>query len=96
MNTLKLVGNWIWFSSKDPAKVSLTVKSVGGGLVAFLIAGAGIAHLQFSSDALTSAVDSIASVSQDALFVVSSIGVLYGSVRKVWATIKGIHPLQNQ
>lgn len=92
MQTLKNIFNWIYTSSADPSKVSLTVKSVLLGIVPIIISVAGLTHLNIDSGTLTSMFDAVATLVQDVLTVVSTIGVVYGGVRKIYLSI---FPAQN-
>lgn len=62
-----------WFSSQDPEKISLTVKSLGSFAVAFGL------FSQTDSDALAEA---IAHLVASITMLVSSAGIVWGIIRK--------------
>lgn len=90
MTIIKQIAAWIWFSSKDSSKVSLTVKSIGLGLVTILTIAAGMAQVSIpSSTDLSQIVDSVVALVQGILMVVSLGGTVWGLVRKIYLTMRG-------
>lgn len=89
MNTLKKIFAWIVYSSSNAEKISLTLKGVFVGALPTIIAVAGLANVSLDSEALTQAVNSIATLIQIGGYVVSTVMILVGAVRKVWTSIRG-------
>ncbi len=83
------IWQWLVLSSKDPSKVSLAIKGAGGVIISVLVAVAGITHLQVGSAELTAILDSIISIFDAMLLVVSGVVTLWGAIRKVYTSIKG-------
>lgn len=81
---IKKIFNWIWYSSADPERVSLTVKSFLLGLVPVLLYFAGLGHVSVSQDELVQVFNSIAIVVQSALGIVAALGFVIGLVRKIF------------
>jgi uncharacterized membrane protein (GlpM family) len=88
MSWFNTLARWIVVSSADPGEISLTIKGVLVGLVPYVIALAGLGHLNFGADQLNTAIDAVATFVQAGLALVSAAMVLVGMARKVWITIK--------
>ena len=88
----KKVFQWIIYSSADPSKVSLTIKSVGVLLVSWLIPIIGLTHVNLGGDpsaTLNGLVDAFAQLVQALLALVGAIAGAYGLIRKVYLTTTG-------
>jgi hypothetical protein len=81
---IKKILNWIWYSSADPAKVSLTMKSFLLGLVPLVISIAGIAHLNLDQETVTMVFESVVVVVQSVLTIISAVGFVIGLIRKIF------------
>lgn len=92
-NFLHKVFAWIWQSSSDPTKVSLTVKGTLAVLTGALIPALSLAHINVGIPEVNSAIDAIATVVSDALVLVGAIGGAYGFVLKVIRTATGKNPV---
>jgi|GEM_PF-2883593 len=88
-NAVDLIARWIVLSSANPSEVSLTIKGALVGALPLIMAGIGLAHLNIGQDAITPIFDTIASIVQGLLTLVSLGVMLYGMLRKVWLSIKG-------
>lgn len=88
---IKKFVNWLVLSSKNPGEVGLTTKAVLLAIIPVVSMALGLAHIDVGADVLTSVVDTIIGLVQGVLAVVSAIGVVWGLVRKLWATFNGTH-----
>jgi len=88
MNLINTIVEWVVFSSKDPARISLTVRGILVGVVPFIIAGAGLADINVGPDELNGIVDSIIFLIQAFLTFVAASMTVWGLVRKLLNTIK--------
>lgn len=78
MNILKSIIKWVVFSSKDPARISLTLK----GIIPFLVL------LNFGdSVSLGEAVDSIVNLVVLSTTWVTGAVATYGALRKVYLSV---------
>lgn len=84
MNYLKSFYNWFVYSSVDPEKIALTVKSTLLGVLPVLMLFTGISDAE-SNDFVSAAYNIVFY----GLSIVSSIGIAFGFIRKVWLTVKG-------
>ncbi len=80
---------WIVFSSKDPQKVSLTVKGVLLGLVPVIITGFNLAHVDLPTDTLTTLVDAVVQTINSGLTIIAGVMTFWGMVRKIHLTVTG-------
>ena len=80
---------WLLVSSKDPEKLSLTIKGILVGILPVLSAVFGLANVQLGD--LTPIVDAIAAAVQTFIAFVAAAIALYGLVRKVILTLTGSH-----
>lgn len=90
---MKKIIAWIIFSSNNPEKVSLTIKSVATALITLATVYAGFANVQLDSATLTRLVDLVVSFVQGAFLLVSTGMSIYGLGRKVFLTLKGKNPV---
>lgn len=74
----KKVFQWVVYSSADPKKIALTVKSAGLGIAPVLMLVTGI-----SGDEATAVIGGISNLVFYILSAISVTGMLYGSARKV-------------
>lgn len=90
---MKKLFNWIYWSSKDPQKVSLTVKM---GLLASIpyilqtlgvTCALGIICFSTTESELKQLFDLISAVVLFALLIVSHLGLIVGIVRKIFNTM---------
>lgn len=94
MDTFTKVFQWIWYSSADPSKVSLTVRATLLGIVPVVLnavslaCGFGLVCLGIDAEGLNGVVNGIEAIVVGVLSVVAAIGMLYGFVRKVVLTSK--------
>lgn len=89
MTFIKSVLAWLVFSSKNSAKISLTIKAALTGLITVATIYAGIANVQLPTEALTQTVDAIVTFVQTAFLAISSAVTVYGLLRKIWTTFTG-------
>jgi len=89
MTFIKKVLLWLVFSSKNSAKISLTIKAALTGLVTVATIYAGIANVSLPTEALTQAVDGIITFVQTALVAISSAVTAWGLIRKIWRSFTG-------
>lgn len=85
---------WVVLSSKDPRKISLSVKAALVAIIPFFMhavtvsCGFGLVCLGVDSTHL----QEVAEVTSDIIFwvfsIVSAIGFVYGFIRKLWLTAK--------
>lgn len=94
--------NWIVLSSKDPNKVSLTVRAallsaIPGAIwaVGTLCATGGVC-IPIADDELRTVANAAADLAFLALSAVSAIGIIYGFLRKIWLTVTGKNAVINQ
>ena len=89
MNTLKKIWDWIYLSSVNANKISLTVKAFLYGLIPGIIFFSGLMKMQIGSAQLTQIIDTIAQ--SIVLFggLITSLAFLYGSLRKIILTLLG-------
>lgn len=92
---IKKIIDWLIWSSKDPAKVSLTVRGALLALVPTVIGiisaacGFGITCLAVDAAGLNQIIEWIAAGVQIILTIVASFWVLWGLARKIYITVKG-------
>lgn len=89
---------WIWISSSDPTKVSLTVKSSLMVAATALMQVIGLTHLNLGIiDAafLNTFVNDVTTAVTDILMAVGAIGAVVGGVTKAWTSISGKNPVIN-
>lgn len=96
MTVIKKVFAWLVFSSKNSAKISLSVKSALTFFVTMLTVWAGFAHIQLPTEALTQAVDDIIVFIQTAFLLISTASTIWGLLRKVWTSITGSNAVVNE
>lgn len=83
--------NWFIFSSKNPEKISLTLKSALTGLATFsVVLGLHTSGIDFGPT-IDSIVNAVTSITQ----TVSAIAAAYGLCRKLYLTIIGENPVIN-
>ena len=87
--TFKQLVSWVAFSSKNPEKVSLTLK---GALVGIST----IAIYFFPTADFSTVVDSVVTLVQQSLAIVSTIMVVVGGIRKVVRSIRGDNAVLNK
>lgn len=90
---LKKIFAWIVFSSQDPTKLSMTLKSFLVGLVAVVSIVAGFGHFSLPADQTGPIIDALIAAVQSILATVSAITFVYGLIRKLVITVKGQHPM---
>lgn len=94
--------NWIVLSSKDPNKVSLTVRAallaaIPGAIWALgtLCATAGVC-IPIEDAELRAVANAAADLAFLTLSAVSAIGIIWGFFRKIWLTVTGKNAVLNQ
>ena|SRR3990167_892451 len=93
---MKKIIAWVLLSSKDPNKVSLTVKGVLTGAVVWIVWWGGLFGLHFDPESLGQIVEVVSTVVQLALTLGSMVATLWGLLRKIWKTAKGTNEVLNQ
>lgn len=89
MYFIRNVFQWIWYSSADPSRVSLTVKSIGLGLIPTelqllnLTCGFHLLCVDVNADGLNSVVLTVSNIVYWSLSIISGIAFLYGFFRKI-------------
>lgn len=92
---LERIITWILVSSADPRNVSLTVKMALLAIVPWLMQAIGLACafdticIELDQSAIEAVAADVAQVVYAGLTIVSSVGLIYGLVRKVWLTLAG-------
>ncbi len=86
---------WLVLSSKDPEKVSLTIKGVIATAATYIIFFTSLFHLNFSATDLATVGDLIGKIVQALLMVVSLVTTLIGFVRKLTTTANGTNEVIN-
>ncbi len=95
MQTISNVLKWIFVSSADASKLSLSVKMFGLGIIPYFMQAVGIScglHIvcpTVSADLLTQVVSTISDVVFLSLTLVSSVGFAAGLIRKVILSLQG-------
>ena len=79
---LKQVFQWFVYSSADPSKYALTVKSMLVGVLPLLMLVTGT-----SQGEVNSLVEATSNIVFYGLSFVSSVGIVFGFARKVWITV---------
>ena len=82
------VVNWIWQSSADPAKVSLTVRMAMLGVVAWVSLASNLFGLPNLAGSYQDIVESVSRFVEAGLLLVASVGAAFGAGRKVYLTIQ--------
>lgn len=91
--------NWIITSSADPNKTSLTLKSIGLGLIPYVLqiasltCGLHIVCLAIDGNVLMSVVETVANLLYLILSVVAGVGFLWGLLRKIYLARWSAAPL---
>lgn len=86
---------WVWLSSADPRKTSLSVRMALLGVVPFVLnfvmgaCGIGLVCLGVDAEGLNQAVGVIENIVFWSLSIVAGIGFLYGFGRKLWLSATG-------
>ena len=88
---MKKIFQWVVYSSKDPSKVALTVKTALTFAVTYGTVVAGFGHIVLPTEDLTTVVNAITTLVQQSLEVVSASMFIWGLGRKIYATVKGQH-----
>lgn len=70
---------WLLYSSANPSKIALTVKSAVVGVIPIIMLFTGV-----SGDDASGLADTISNIVFLGLSLVSSVGVAYGLLRKIW------------
>lgn len=94
MKKIKTFFEWVVFSSKDPEKISLTLKGILGAGVTAATIGMNLAGVGGASE-LGQVVDALISAVQSFAVLVTSIMTVYGLVRKLYSTVKGENQVLN-
>jgi hypothetical protein len=74
---------WLVYSSKDPQKISLTIKGLLTAILTLVSVWAGIANIDIPNESLKKIIDAIVLSVQAVLFIVSMVATAYGAHRKV-------------
>lgn len=92
---MKKIFNWIWKSSADPKKVSMSVRYALLALIPATLkviataCGFGLICLGVTAEGLNTFVDAIVDVVYALLLFISSLGFVYGFLRKIYNTVTG-------
>lgn len=87
MQKIKSFLLWIWQSSADPTQVSLTVKMVGMGVLAWVSLVSNTFGVPGLAGDYSTLLESVARVVEAFLILVAAVGAVCGALRKVWITI---------
>lgn len=80
---------WLLLSSKDPAKVSLTLRAGLVAAVSVIIQVSGILQIPIGESDLMVAVDALVAFVNGALTLIALGVTAYAAIRKIWTTIRG-------
>lgn len=86
---------WLLLSSKDPAKASLTIKSILTASATYILFFTGLFHYTLGASDLTVIIDQIANVVGIILMLISGVTALWATVRKIILTILGSNEVVN-
>lgn len=86
---------WLILSSKDPQKVSLTVKGFLGAAATYVVFFTGLFHLNITADNVTTLTDSLVYFVKVFLELVSVITTIVGAIRKLHTTAIGTNRVIN-
>lgn len=95
----KKIWEWLVKSSADPTKTSASIKFALLGVVPYIIhlltlaCGFGLVCLGVDTEWLNQFVEVLSQLVFWILSIISAIGFLYGSTRKVYLTAKGQNPV---
>lgn len=90
---MKKIWNWIWYSSADPKKVSLTVRASALALVPAALSiisascGFGVVCLGVDQASLNQLIEYIVQAIEVLLAIVAGVGMLFGIVRKIYLSV---------
>lgn len=80
---------WIMVSSKDPNKVSLTIRGILVGAITYIVFFAGVFHFNVDQGDLNSLAVQLSDIVQMTLTLVSAVATTVGLVRKIYRSITG-------
>lgn len=86
---------WLVLSSKDPEKVSLTIKGILASVATYVVFFTSLFHLNFNVTDLTTIGDMISKIIEALLMIVSMVTALIGAVRKIKSTMNGTNEVIN-
>lgn len=92
---MKALFTWLLKSSKDPQKVSLTVKMAIIAAIPWVLQGIGITCsfgqvcLNIDATELQELAVHASNIVLAVLLIVGNVGAIYGFLRKLWRTING-------
>jgi hypothetical protein len=86
---------WLIFSSKDPNKISLTIKATGATVATYIVFFAGLFHLNIGQSDLSSLIDALAQLAGLLLQAVTTVMAIVGFVRKIHTSITGENQVLN-
>lgn len=78
IKTMKELLKKIWYSSQDPARVSLTIKSVGAFLASFGL----LQYVGFGNEDVNNLAEAVGQIVASVGVLISSVGVIWGVARK--------------
>lgn len=86
---------WIWYSSSDPTKVSLTVKSTIAIAGSQLMSIIGLAHVVIPGAPayIDTIANDVSGVVLSALTIVGLVGGLVGVITKIYKSVTGTNPV---
>lgn len=93
---IKKVAVWVWRSSSDPGKVSLTMRAGLTALITFATIWAGLAGIELPSELLTEWAEALISFVQSALIMISTAIAAYAAFRKLWTSLSGDNRVVNE
>jgi hypothetical protein len=94
---LQAVIVWLFTSSADADKVSLSVKMALLGLIPYamqaigIVCGLDVYCVDVDQGTLTELAEGVGNLVFYALSVVSALGTVYGVLRKLWRSVTGTH-----
>lgn len=86
---------WLILSSRDPKKVSLTIKAYLTATTTYILFFAGLFHISLGASDLAVLIDQIVKIISDILIVISAATTFWALLRKVMATIQGTNKVIN-
>lgn len=95
MKYIKKFFKWIWYSSVDPMKASLTVRSAGLAIIPTAIhfitlaCGLGFVCLGVTNETLETIIKVVSDIVYWGLLIVSGVGFVIGLFRKTALTVAG-------
>ena len=93
MQNFQRIIQWFIFSSRNPEKVSTTVKGVLVWVAAAATVWLGIQNIPLDQNQVTLLIDATINLVQELGKVIGAGMVVVGMIRKIFITAKGTHPM---